>query len=214
MDLQERLEVQVGDLLTILRAQELRELGVGDDAALKVGVEAAVLADIRRHELGHIRLRALRLRGETHEGGQLVRDGAELEEGVVRAASLVGRALLRRHRRGVLAHAALGVAGRALQCLGGLRRLRDQGAHASSHLSVQRLQGILDRRQDNIGTASLDGERSGGGDGGGGGNRGRRRGSNRHIDDGLGGGRLLGGSLRGSGGLGGSRHLVCINGGL
>lgn len=213
MDLQEGLEVQVSDLLTVLRAQELGELRVRDDAALEVGVEAAVLADIRRHKLRHIRLRALRLRGETHEGRQLVRDGAELEEGVVRAARLVGRALLRRHRRGVLAHTALGVAGRALQCLGGLRRLRDQGAHASSHLSVQRLQGILDRRQDNIGTASLDRERSGG-SGGGGGNWGRRRGSNRHIDNGLGGGRLLGGSLRGSGGLGRGRHLVCINSGL
>ena len=212
VDLQEALEVQVGDLLAVLRAEELAELGVRDDAALEVGVKAAVLADIGGHKLRYIRLGALGLRGETHEGGQLVRDGAELEKGVVRAASLVGRALLGGHRRGVLAHTALGVTGLTLQGLGGIRNLAEELAGASGELGVQGANAVVDGGEEGIGGAGLGRHGRLSGDGGGNHGRGGRDGD---IDDGLGGRRLLGG-----GGLGGGRgllvsgHLVCINGGL
>jgi len=61
VNLQERLEVQVRDLLAILDAEQLTELGVGDDAALEVGVKARVRLDVRRDELRYIRLGALGL---------------------------------------------------------------------------------------------------------------------------------------------------------
>lgn len=67
VDLQERLEVQVGDLLTILDAEELAELGIGDNAALEVGVKARVRLDVRGDELRDIRLGALGLGRQTHE---------------------------------------------------------------------------------------------------------------------------------------------------
>ena len=218
MDLQERLEVQVGDLLTVLRAEELGELGVRDDAALEVRVKAAVLADIRRHKLGHIRLGALRLRGQTHEGGQLVGDGAELQERIVRAASIVGRTLLRSHGRRVTADTALGVTRLALQCLGSIRSLAEHLANTRGHLSANGAQAVLDRREESISTAGLGGQGSRGSDRGdgrrGSSNRGRRGGSDGDIDNGLGSRCLLRGSLRSSRGLGGRGHLVCINGGL
>jgi len=176
-----------------------------------------VLADIGRNELGHIRLGALRLRGQTHEGGQLVGDGAELEERVVRAARLIGRALLSTHRRGVLAHTALGVTRLTLQCLRSIRSLAEHLANTGGHLSANGAQAVLDRGEQGISTAGLGGQRGRGSDrDGGSGNRrgGGGGGSDRDIDNGLGGGSLLRSSLRGSGGLGGSGHLVCINGGL
>jgi len=215
VDLQERLEVQVSDLLTILRAEELGELGVRDDTALEVGVKAAVLADIGRNELGHIRLGALRLRGQTHEGGQLIGDGAELQERVVRATGIIRRTLLRTHRRGVLAHTALGVTRLTLQCLRSIRRLAEHLANTGGHLSANGAQAVLDRGEQGISAAGLGGQRGRGSDrDGGSGNRRGGGGSDRDIDNGLGGGSLLRSSLRGSGGLGGSGHLVCINGGL
>jgi len=61
VNLEEALEVQVGDLLAVLRAEELAELGIGDDAALEVGVKARVRLDIGRDELRDIRLGALAL---------------------------------------------------------------------------------------------------------------------------------------------------------
>jgi hypothetical protein len=42
VDLEELLEVEVGDLGLVIDAEELREDGVGEDAALEVGVEARV----------------------------------------------------------------------------------------------------------------------------------------------------------------------------
>ena len=78
VDLQEALEVQVRDLLAVLRAQELGELDVGDDAALEAGVKALVLADVRRHKLRHIRLALLALGRQAHKAGQLIGDRAEL----------------------------------------------------------------------------------------------------------------------------------------
>lgn len=125
MDLQERLEVQVRDLLAILDAEELAELGVRDDAALEAGVKARMLLDVRRNVLGDIRLALLRLGGETHEARQLIGDRAQLEEGVVGAAGLPLGALLGRHVRRVLLDTALGVAGIALERLDSLRGLSD-----------------------------------------------------------------------------------------
>ena len=213
MNLQELLEVQIRDLLAILRAQKLGQLGVRDDATLELGVEAAVVAHICRNELGHIRLRALRPSREAHEGRQLVGDGAELEERVVRTASLVCSTLLRVHRRRVAADAALGVTSLALDCLRSLGQVTKDSANKGAELCVQGAHTLSQLGQNHIGRASLSGsgERSLGsirggrlvalnGQGSGG------RGGNRDIDDGL------GGSLRGSGGLGGSRHRVYITG--
>ena len=216
MDLQELLEVEVGDLLTILRTEELRQARIGDDAALEVGVEAAVRLDIRRHELRDIRLRALRLGGQAHEARQLIGDGAELEERVVRAAGLVGRALLSGHRRGVLAHAALGITGLTLHRLRSIGSLAEQLAHAGRDVSVQGADTLLDRGEESIGRASLNRRRERGGSRRG---RGRHdcgdRRSDRDLYNCLGGRRLLGGGGLGGGrGLLVGRHLVCINGGL
>ena len=114
MHLQEALEVEVGHLLAILRAQELGELGIRHNAALEAGVKARVLLHIRRHKLGHVRPRALGLGGQTHEGGQLIGDGAELQEGVVCTASLPRGLLLGRHIRGINLAATLRVTGLTL----------------------------------------------------------------------------------------------------
>jgi len=143
VDLQERLEVQVRDLLTVLDAEQLAELGVGDDAALEVGVKALVLLDVRRDELRDIRLGALGLGRQAHERSQLIRDRAELQERVVRAAGLPLGLLLGRHIRGVLAHAALGVANIALQGLEGLTSLRNQRADTRRPLRAERLEVLL-----------------------------------------------------------------------
>ena len=56
MHLQERLEVQVGDRVRVLDLQQAGQHAVGDDAALVGGVEARVLLDVVRHELGDLRL--------------------------------------------------------------------------------------------------------------------------------------------------------------
>ena len=204
--LEELLEVQVRHLLVIADTEQLGELRIGHDAALVGRVEAPVGLDVLRHKLGHIRLRALGLGGQTHEGRHLVGEQAGLQERVVRAAGLPGSLLLGRHRRGVLAHTALGLADRALHRLGRLRRLSDQGAHTTGHLGVQGAQRLLDTRQNRIGTASLGRQRGRGSDrrGTSGGNRrgsrGGGRGGNRHGHIGLRGG--LGGSLLGN------RHRV------
>ena len=213
MDLQEALEVQVGDLLTILRTEELGELGVRDDAALHVRVEAVVALHVGGNELRHIRLATLRLRGETHEARQLIGDGAELEERVVRTASLVGRTLLRGHRGGVLANTALGLTSLTLQRLGRISRLTEDLADTSRDLRAQSTEAVLDGRQEHIASASLDvgrGRRSSHNrrsDGGGSDNRDGR-------DGGGGRGRLLGGGGLGGGLLVGGRHRVYIRGGL
>jgi len=209
--LQELLEVQIGHLLAILGAQELAELLVRHDATLERGVKAAVRLDIRRNELGDIRLGALRLRGQAHEGGQLIGDRAELQECVVRAASIVHRTLLGRHRRGVLAHAALRIAGLTANGLRCIRRLTEQLAHTGGHLSAQGAQAVLDGREECIARAGL-----------GGGGQGRHsrsdRGSDRDINNRLGGSGGLGGGGGGSllsgsgGGLRSGGHVCSIGG--
>jgi len=216
VNLEEALEVEVGDLLAVLHAEELGELGIRDDAALEVGVKAVVGLDVVGDELGDVSLRALGLGGKAHERGELIRDGAELEEGVVCATGLPRLLLLGGHLRGILAAALLGVAGLTLEGLGRLDSLVHSGAHAGSDLRAEGLEGILESGEDRIGGASLGrgslNNRS----------NGRGRGGNRHL--GLGGGLATlgrgGGGGRGSG-SGGRRSLglligrhVCINGGL
>ena len=125
MHLQEALEVEVGDLLAILGAEQSRQRLVGDDPALELGVKATVGLHVLGHKLGDIRLALLRLGRQTHELRQLIRDGAELEEGVVRATSLPSGALLGRHRGGILANTALGIASLTLQGLRRSNRIRN-----------------------------------------------------------------------------------------
>ena len=59
MDLQERLEVQIGDRVLVRHAEEAGQYTVGDDVALIGGVKARVRLDIVRDELRDLRLRAL-----------------------------------------------------------------------------------------------------------------------------------------------------------
>jgi len=155
VDLEEGLEVEVGDLLPILHTEELGELGIRENAALEVGVKAVVRLDVGGDELGHIRLGALALGRQAHEGGQLIRNRAELEERVVRTARLVDRLLLRGHVGGVLAATLLGVAGLALDRLGRLERLMNCCADASSYIRAERLEGILESGEDCIRGADL-----------------------------------------------------------
>ena len=96
VNLEEALEVQVGNLLTILHTEELGELRIGDNAALEARVKAVVGLDIRRDELRDLRLALLALGRETHERRELIGDRAGLEERVVRTASLPSGTLLRR----------------------------------------------------------------------------------------------------------------------
>jgi hypothetical protein len=200
VDLQERLEVQVGHLLAILDTQELAQLGVRNDAALEVRVKAVVLLDILRNELRHIRLRALRLGRKTHERRELIRNRAKLQEGVIRTARLPSRTLLRRERSGVNTAAALRVTRLALEGLRGVRGLMDKITDTRGDLRRKSTELRLERRKDSI---SRLGNGGGGGLGGGNSNRssrnGGRRGDNGDSDLGL--GRALGGGL--------GRH-VCI----
>ena len=155
MNLEEALEVQVGHLLAILDAEELRELGIREDAALEVGVKAVVRLHVGGDELGDIRLGALGLGRETHEDRELIGDRAHLEERVVRTTSLPGNLLLGSHVSGVLAATLLGVASLALDRLGCLERLVDSCADAGCYIRAESLEGILERREDRIGGADL-----------------------------------------------------------
>ena len=208
MDLQEALEVQVRYLLAVLRAEELAELGIRDDAALEVGVKARVRLDVRRDELRDIRLALLALGGQAHERGQLIRDRAELQESVVGTAGLPLGALLGRHRRRVLLHTALGVADIALEGLERLAGLSNQRADAGRPLRTERLQVLLEIREDHAGRARLGGignSRYGG-----------RLGNYRYGYLGLRGGLLRGGSLlggRGGGNRGGGGGISGLLGG-
>ena len=208
VDLQEALEVQVGNLLAVLRAQELAELGVGDDTALEAGVKARVGLDVRRNVLGDIRLALLALGGQAHERGQLIGDRAELEEGVVGTAGLPRGLLLRRHIRRVLAHTALGVADIALQGLQGLTGLSDQRADTRRPLSAERLEVLLELREDHRGGAGLGGRLNSWRYGGGTNNGYSDLGLRSSLARGLGLGGIGGGRGSGGGGLLCSGHRV------
>jgi hypothetical protein len=156
VDLQVGLEVQVRHLILVRNAEELAQRGVREDAALERRVKAVVLLDITRDELGHLRLRALLARLETHERRELIRQRALDEEGVVRTARLVGLQLLSRHVLRVLALLALAIAGLALGGLdGGLntvdrlaelgRQRRAEGLELlaeGGELDIRRLRGL------------------------------------------------------------------------
>lgn len=217
VDLEERLEVELRDLILVRDAEELRELGVRDDAALELGVEAVVGLDVVRDELRDLRLRALGARRDAEERRELIGDAALAEERVVRALRLPLRALLRGERRRVDTALLLGVTRLTLERLDRRRRLRDGRARAGRNLRLDRAERLLERREDRLRRADLrrrrDRRRGGG--------RGNRR--DRHLSLRLGGSLLGRGSRRrGSGsGRGGSRsrgsnllgHLVCLSGG-
>ena len=203
MHLQERLEVQVGDRVRVLDLQQAGQHAIGDDAALVGGVEARVLLDVVRHELRHLRLRALRARRELHEGAQLRREATGLQEGVLRAAELPGGLLLRRHVGHILLDTALALG--VLDLTG--RRLGSQEEVGDDVLQLVRLAGT--ELTQALNNASDRGRGSG---------LRRRRGRDRHLrgsdrrdnDLRLGGRRLagslgLGLSSRGRGRSGGGR---------
>ena len=104
VDLQERLEVQVGDRILVRHAEEARQNTVGDDVALVGGVEARVGLHVVRHKLRHLRLRALGASGQLHERAELRGQAAGLQERVLGAAELPRGLLLGRHVSDVLLH--------------------------------------------------------------------------------------------------------------
>lgn len=213
MNLEEALEVQVGDLRLVIHAQQLGECGVGEDAALERGVKAAVGLHVVGDELGHLRLGALGASRDTHELAELLRQGLLLEEGVVRTASLPDSAGLGGERRGVNLPLLLGVTRLLLGLLGSLLGRLHGITHAARELRGERLELLRQRREERIRG------QAGGSD--------RRGGHRGHNDLGLGDGHLL---LLGLGGLGGrggrgdddglggllgndllvSGHLVCL----
>ena len=215
MDLEEGLEVELRDLILVRDAEELRELGVRDDAALELGVLAVVGLDVVRDELRDLRLRALGARRDADERRELIGDATLAEERVVRALRVILRALLRGERRGIDTALLLRVAGLTLEGLDRRRRLRDGRARARRNLRLDRAERLLERREDRLRRADLRRRR--------GRRRGGRRRNRRDRDLGLRlGRRLLGGgsrrgrgSRRGSGSRGSNLlgHLVCLNGG-
>jgi hypothetical protein len=148
--LQILLEVEVGNLGLVVHAEELRERGIGKDAALEVGVKAVVGLDILRDELGHLRLRALGTRSDAHEGAELRGERLLLEEGVVRTTSLPGSLLLRGQSRGIDTALLLGVAGLLLGGLGSLLSGTDGITHLRRELRGESLELLRERRKESI----------------------------------------------------------------
>ena len=154
MDLQVRLQVQVRHLILVRHAQELGERSVRQDATLERRVEARVRLDVRRDELGHLRLRALRTRRETHEHTELIRQRALHQEGIVRTARLPRLALLGRHVRGVLLLLLLGIARLTLGRLDRIVHVLDRIADLGGELRAERLELLAERREQRL--AALD----------------------------------------------------------
>ena len=211
MHLQERLEVQVRDRVRVLDLQQAGQHAVGDDAALVGGVEARVLLDVVRHELRDLRLRALRARRELHERAQLRREATGLQEGVLRAAELPRRLLLRRHVGHVLLYTALalGVLDLTGRRLGGQERVSDDLLQLIGDAGTHLTQALNHGRDRGRGSGLCRGRDS------------HLRGSDRRDNDlRLGGGRLAGrlgdlglsGRGRGSGGRGRRSGLRSLGG--
>lgn len=218
MNLEELLEVEVGDLGLVVDAEELGERGVGDDAALEVGVKAVVALDVVRDVLGHLGLRALGASGDSHEGAELRGERLLLEERVVGATSLPGCLLLGGHGGGIHFALLLRVASLLLGGFCGFLGRLHSLAHTCGELGGERLELLSEGGEESIGGLRNGGCRSGNrgnGDLNLGGNgllllglgslgglrssgRGGRRGG-----DGGGGFGLLGGLLVGG-------HLVCL----
>ena len=157
MDLEEGLEVELRDLILVRDAEELRELGVRDDAALELGVLAVVGLDVVRDELRDLRLRTLGARRDADERRELIGDATLAEERVVRALRVLLRALLGGERRGVDTALLLRVAGLTLEGLDRRRRLRDGRARARRNLRLDRAERLLERREDRLRRADLRG---------------------------------------------------------
>lgn len=205
MHLEVRLEVEVRDLILVRNTEELRELRVGDDTALEVGVKAVVRLDLRRDELRDIRLRLEALDRETHERRELIRDRADLEEGVVRTARLLLGAVLRGERRGVNLALLARVTRLTLEGTRRLLSLTNDRTDTTRKLRVDRTERLLETREDRLRRTDLRGSRL---------NSGRDRRSSRRLRLRVLAGRLRGGSLnRGNRSRRGSRllrHLVCL----
>lgn len=159
MHLKERLEVEVRYLVRVLRAEDLRELGIRDDVALEAGIEASVLLDVRADVLRYLDLRALGGGRETHEGAELIGDGALLEECILGTARIVTDTLLGGEGGGVNTSAALGGAGIALDRLGRLLYLADKRADTGGELAVELTETILEIGDDRTGSAGRRGIR-------------------------------------------------------
>jgi len=140
MNLEEALEVQVRHLILVADTEELGERGVGEDAALERGVKARMRLDVLADELRHLGLRTGLTGLEAHEVAELIRERALDEEGIVRAALLVGRTLLGRHRRRVNLLLLLGVAGLTLGSLRGLLDGADGIADTGREIRAERLE--------------------------------------------------------------------------
>jgi hypothetical protein len=187
VDLQEGLEVEVGDRVLVRHAEEAGENAVGDDVALVRRVKARVRLDVVGDELRDLRLRALGASGQAHERAQLRREAAGLQEGVLGAAELPGGLLLGRHVGDILldalaATSLLDLLGRGL---GSEERVGDDllqvVGEARADLA-QALHNASDRGRGSLRSRGLRGRRGG---------RGDRR------DNNLGLGRRLAGSLGG-----------------
>jgi hypothetical protein len=157
VNLEEGLEVEVGNFLAILYTEELGELSIRDNATLEVRIKAVVCLDVVGDELGHIRLGALALGRKTHECGELIRDRAELEERVVRTTSLISLALFRSHFRRILSATLLGITSLTLECLGSLLGFMHSCANTSNELSVEGAERFLETSEDCIGRAYFSG---------------------------------------------------------
>ena len=181
VNLEELLEVEVRDIVLILRAEKLGELRIRDDTALEVRVKAVVRLDVRGDELRDIRLGLLGLRRETHERREFIGDRAELEERVLGAALFPRLALFGGERGGVNTATALGVTRLTLERLDRLLRIVDDGAETRRDIRADRTERILETRED-VGRGAL-----------------RRRGDDNFILRGnrrrRGGGRRLAGNL-------------------
>jgi len=162
VNLEVALKVKIGYLLSILDTEDLAKLLIGDNAALEVRVKAIVGLHVGRDELRDSGLRRLRLGRKTHEYRKLVADGAKLEEGIVRTASLPNLALLGSHVLGVLAAALLGVASLALDRLCNLKRLTSRITNTGSKISGKRLKVVLKSREKGVGRTNLGSGRIGG----------------------------------------------------
>ena len=160
MNLKERLEVEVRYLVRVLGTKDLRKLGIRDDVALEARIKASVLLDVRADVLRYLDLRALGGGRETHEGAELIGDGALLEECILGTARIVTDTLLGGERGGINTSAALGGAGIALDCLGRLLYLADKRANTGGELAVELTETILEIGDDRTGSAGRRGIRS------------------------------------------------------
>jgi len=150
VNLQEALQVQVRHLLLVRRAQQLREGGIGQDAALELLVKAAVALDVVGDELRHLRLRALGTSRNTHERREFIADRALTEEGVVRATGLPDRTGLGGERRRVNLHLALGLTGLALDRLRRRGNIGEEGARGRRQGRLERLDLALEASEDRL----------------------------------------------------------------